>query len=211
MTNQIRCVFPSKASSTNFYGYGIMNPDVPKEKIPFHIENYAESEGRLEFDLDSLMQIEGIRERKMNMLFGLDKKSNQNLRRLDSIHTGNFTTSCYIASDLDAPVLQSEIGVNSYDDNLSIHLDNNLQEFWLDVGSGFRSPYRSNVLYAEITDYPTVDVVCFGENLPFGDEVFDGVICLNVLEHVRDPFKVVSELLRVVKVGGKVIIDWPFM
>jgi ubiquinone/menaquinone biosynthesis C-methylase UbiE len=48
-----------------------------------------------------------------------------------------------------------------------------------------------------------------GESLPFPDDFFDGVSSLNTLEHVQDPRKVISEMLRVVKVGGGVHIRCP--
>ncbi len=38
--------------------------------------------------------------------------------------------------------------------------------------------------------------------LPFKDEVFDEVICLNVLEHVGNPASLVQEISRVLKPGG---------
>ncbi len=46
-------------------------------------------------------------------------------------------------------------------------------------------------------------VVCgFAENLPFENESFDLIYSTNVLEHVQDPAKVLSESLRVLKKDG---------
>lgn len=41
-----------------------------------------------------------------------------------------------------------------------------------------------------------------GENLPFEDNSFDLIYSTNVLEHVNNPKKVISESLRVLKKGG---------
>jgi 2-polyprenyl-6-hydroxyphenyl methylase / 3-demethylubiquinone-9 3-methyltransferase len=46
-----------------------------------------------------------------------------------------------------------------------------------------------------------------GENLPFDDKSFDVVFCCDVLEHVHDLPKVVSEISRVLKPGGIFIYD----
>lgn len=45
--------------------------------------------------------------------------------------------------------------------------------------------------------------------LPFPDQCFDVVICNQVLEHVKEIFWVVSELTRVTKVGGHLILGVP--
>lgn len=55
------------------------------------------------------------------------------------------------------------------------------------------------------------DVYADGAALPFGDESFDVVLCLEVLEHVQDPSKVVSEIARVLKSGGYAYISMPFL
>jgi len=46
-----------------------------------------------------------------------------------------------------------------------------------------------------------------GEELPFHDSIFDVVFCCDVLEHVQDLAKVISEISRVLKPGGVFIYD----
>lgn len=46
-----------------------------------------------------------------------------------------------------------------------------------------------------------------GESLPFADGFYDVVFCCDVLEHVRDLPKVVSEISRVLKKGGVFCYD----
>jgi SAM-dependent methyltransferase len=46
-------------------------------------------------------------------------------------------------------------------------------------------------------------------DLDFEDETFDCVICYHVLEHVKDDMKAMSELYRVLKVGGWGILQVP--
>jgi 2-polyprenyl-6-hydroxyphenyl methylase/3-demethylubiquinone-9 3-methyltransferase len=46
-----------------------------------------------------------------------------------------------------------------------------------------------------------------GEALPYGDEAFDIVVCVDVLEHVSDLARVLSEVARVLKPGGEFLFD----
>ncbi len=81
----------------------------------------------------------------------------------------------------------------------------------LDAGAGFRKiPYK-NVINLEIYDYPSTDILAVGDRLPFFDDVFDAVLSLAVLEHVRDPFACAREIRRVLKPGGKVLVMLPFL
>lgn len=47
---------------------------------------------------------------------------------------------------------------------------------------------------------PTVAAI--GESLPFADEIFDIVLCDNVVDHAESPSQIVRELARVLRPGG---------
>jgi SAM-dependent methyltransferase len=47
------------------------------------------------------------------------------------------------------------------------------------------------------------------EQLPFNDETFDGVVLKDVLEHVRDPVRLVRATHRVLRPGGRVFASSP--
>jgi SAM-dependent methyltransferase/uncharacterized protein YbaR (Trm112 family) len=54
-------------------------------------------------------------------------------------------------------------------------------------------------------------LVCDAHDLPFADQTFDGVIIQAVLEHVVEPTRCVAEMWRVLKPGGLVYAETPFM
>lgn len=51
--------------------------------------------------------------------------------------------------------------------------------------------------------------VAAGEQLPYADDLFDLVLCLDVLEHVQSAEAVLSEMYRVLKPGGVVLTTVP--
>jgi SAM-dependent methyltransferase len=88
----------------------------------------------------------------------------------------------------------------------------------LDVGCG-NKPYES--LFEGLTDSYVgcdviqsdghkVDVICPATQLAFEDDQFDTVFSTQVIEHVDDPFKMLSECFRVLKKGGYLILSAPF-
>lgn len=57
------------------------------------------------------------------------------------------------------------------------------------------------------------DVVCDLSDMKgvFEDDSFDVVVVMDVLEHVLEPQKAISEVRRVLRPGGKVILSVPFL
>jgi SAM-dependent methyltransferase len=49
------------------------------------------------------------------------------------------------------------------------------------------------------------------ECMTFADCTFDAILCLEVLEHVKDPFSAVRELKRVLRPNGYLLLTVPFL
>jgi SAM-dependent methyltransferase len=79
-----------------------------------------------------------------------------------------------------------------------------------DVGAGGRR-LAPDVVTVDAFSGPGVDVVGDIHHLPIPDNSFDCAFCTGTLEHVRDPVQAVRELYRIVKPGGLVHIDVPFI
>lgn len=76
----------------------------------------------------------------------------------------------------------------------------------LDLAPGVTNP----VLMKHLQDKFGVEFVeGDAENMQFDDETFDVSSSLCVLAHVNDPEAVFSELRRVTKVGGKIVVGMP--
>ncbi len=70
---------------------------------------------------------------------------------------------------------------------------------------------KANLIETDIYIGPQTAIVCDGHHLPFADGSFDGVVIQAVLEHVLDPQQVVAEIHRVLRQGGVVFAETPFM
>lgn len=87
----------------------------------------------------------------------------------------------------------------------------------LDLGCGSK-PYQGFFKECSVKKYtgvdisrsPDVDIVSSIESLPFSSNSFDVIICTQVLEHVKDFMKAVSEMKRVLRPGGAVFCSVPF-
>ena len=89
------------------------------------------------------------------------------------------------------------------------HLSNTDQIF-LNLGSG-NSNIHPSVYNVDFFPYKNVDIVCDISNIPFKDNSIDIISNIAVLEHVPNPEKVVEEIYRVLKPGGKVYSVVPFI
>lgn len=61
--------------------------------------------------------------------------------------------------------------------------------------------------HAQRAGLPIAYSVGVGEELPYADAVFDVVVCVDVLEHVRDLDQVIREIHRVLRPGGIFCFD----
>ncbi len=93
----------------------------------------------------------------------------------------------------------------------------------LDVGAG-SCPYRKFFVHCQYKtqdfarlqpdqlrygDYGQIDYVCDASSIPVEANTFDAVLCTEVLEHVPEPVKVLHELGRILKPGGRLILTAP--
>ncbi len=83
------------------------------------------------------------------------------------------------------------------------------QRKWLDERLGAGGSIR--LVYSDIDANADVNLFCDGHDLPFVDSAFDAVVTTAVLEHVLYPERVASEIVRVLKSGGLLYSELPFM
>lgn len=83
------------------------------------------------------------------------------------------------------------------------------QRSWLDPLLNSKRTHQ--VIYSDIDVLADVDVFCDAHDLPFRDGSFDAVITTAVLEHVIQPSRVACEISRVVRIGGMLYSELPFM
>jgi len=83
-----------------------------------------------------------------------------------------------------------------------------------EVGSGAQALYSSQnvgVLGLDVYASPYTQIVADGHKIPLKNESVDGIWIQAVLEHVLEPAIVVQEMWRVLKNGGVIYAETPFM
>jgi len=70
---------------------------------------------------------------------------------------------------------------------------------------------RITAVETDVSFGPRAQIICDAHTIPFSDGSFDAVVVQAVLEHVLDPDKCVAEIHRVLKPGGLVYSEIPFM
>jgi SAM-dependent methyltransferase len=94
--------------------------------------------------------------------------------------------------------------VNSIPNHL--HKDSSI----LDTGAGslrYKPVFNNfNFKSQDISMYPGIDIICDIIKIPVESEVFDAVINIQVLEHLKEPVKAFQEFSRILKKGGKLFL-----
>jgi SAM-dependent methyltransferase len=81
------------------------------------------------------------------------------------------------------------------------------------IGAGIlrSTGFDADFTYTDASLVDGIDYVCDAHDLPFPDGTFDLAVAVAILEHVADPVRCVSEMTRVLKMGGFVHAESPFL
>lgn len=195
---------PHALADVDEAGYLLLNSDVRAAGMSAaeHFTQYGYREGRKQ--AVNLDRVRALRDRKLSRL----RFRTPPVVPRAAGEAANFIT----------PAMRAEFGIPD-DPPVSDHsyppmgdmLRDNPDLLFLDLGAGLRSSVSINLVNTEIYPSLSTDVVCIGEELPFEDAQFDVALCCAVLEHTRRPWDVAREICRVVKPGGMIRIDYPFL
>lgn len=114
--------------------------------------------------------------------------------------------------------LMTDITGSFYQHYLPIYAKGKL----VDLGCGnvpFYSFYKSYITENTCVDWPNsahkneyLDIECdLNQPLSFKSSLFDTIVISEVLEHISNPEMIWSEMARILKPGGKLILSVPFM
>lgn len=86
----------------------------------------------------------------------------------------------------------------------------NGNSFVLNIGSGNKriAPHVKNL---DISSGQNIDYVCDAANIPIDDNSVDFIITQEAFEHIPKPKKALKECYRVLKNGGKIYFQVPFI
>jgi SAM-dependent methyltransferase len=180
--------------------YLLANPDVAQAGVDpqRHLLEFGIREGRKQINRE--------------ILPGSDyrRKKYERFKHVLTVEVGSFpaTVGSSIASldQYDAESTNDDFG------DFVAEVDHRPDLLYVDLGCGFRKLNRENCLYVEVYPSLTADLIVEPTcEYPIKSASVDGVGCFAVLEHTRKPWLVVSEICRILKPGGRVFIDWPFL
>lgn len=80
----------------------------------------------------------------------------------------------------------------------------------LNLGSG-TSGFGREIINVDIAPFSGVSIVADAMDLPFRDASADMIISESMLEHVPYPERAIAEMTRIIKPGGYIYIEMPFM
>jgi SAM-dependent methyltransferase len=111
-----------------------------------------------------------------------------------------FVRSVY-ADQNDSPSVRAELG------RLLQGLGNGKG---VNIGGG---PVRldARLIHLDLLRHAACDCTADARHLPFASQVFDLAVSQETVEHVDDPFLAVREMVRVVRPGGKIYLQVPFV
>ena len=121
------------------------------------------------------------------------------LTRLDE---GRRIGDFFLTKGVRGRVLDVGGGTGGISFGLASHDD--FRAVWLDL-----VPNRETRVMRERTQLDVVEVSGSGEALPFANETFDAVVCVETIEHIPHPRLLSTEIMRVLKGGAPCMITTP--
>jgi SAM-dependent methyltransferase len=79
------------------------------------------------------------------------------------------------------------------------------------VGIANMTDARITIVASDVAVGPSTDICLDAHRIPFADDTFDAIVAQAVLEHVASPPDCTREMARVLKPGGLVYAETPFM
>jgi len=108
-----------------------------------------------------------------------------------------------------SPVLPSPVWIKKRSELINAYGEDKVI---LNLGSGpMHIVGRTDIINVDVFAYHEVDIVADVTDLPIEDNSVDLIINTGLLEHVDEPKKVIQEMIRVLRDGGKVVCYLPFM
>jgi len=186
-------------------GYLLANPDVQKAGMDprEHLLRHGRQEGRRQVNRQIIESSSAYRRVKYERFFPLLSERVRTCEPRFPMIVGDGLQDLHAYSAESA-----NVAFGPFDDEIRTNPDKN----YLDLGCGLRRKVYENCLYLEVYASLSADIIVPPDNTyPIKDGVLDGIGCLAVLEHTTEPWKVIDEMRRMLKPGGRVFIDWPFL
>jgi len=97
--------------------------------------------------------------------------------------------------------------------------------YGIEIGAAAHNPFNLNAINIDYAhdngykqdeikmcgEYRKVDLISYGDDLPFKDSTLDFVLTSHVFEHFWDPIKTLKEWNRVIKSGGYIFMIVPHL
>jgi SAM-dependent methyltransferase len=203
--NHIEVMTTPTAEEVDWRGYLLANPDIATAGVDpkTHFLEHGACEGRKQFNPALFDPASPYRLAKFARFAAcLDVTLSPSQTGFPmSLGEGTFDLADYESESANAEFGPFAHDVMAYPDRL-----------YLDLGCGLRERLHANCLYLEVYPSLAADIIVSPNcTYPIKDNSFDGIGCFAVLEHTRQPWLVVREMRRMLKPGGKVWIDWPFL
>ncbi len=80
---------------------------------------------------------------------------------------------------------------------------------YLDIFSPHTVSYTGIDIPQSLHKKDAVDIFANAHHLPFKKNTFDTILCLEILEHVKQPLEVLKEIYRVLKSGCVLVLSAP--